>query len=320
MSSGAALGAAATYNLLARRTVRPLENLIGGDEGWFEWRGHQIAYTVRGEGPPLLLLHGIHAAAWSYEWRANVDELARSHTVYTLDLIGFGRSDRPAMRYTARLYLALIADFAQQVIERPCALVASSLSGAYAIVLGARDPGRFPALVLVGPTGLVRLHRNTNPAGDVAKLGVETPVVGTAVFNAIVARRSLRAYLEEAYADNARVTEELLDVYYDTAHQPGAKHAPAAFMAWQLNLDVRNALRRLAQPTLLVWGEQAIIAPVEEVRGFLALKPDCELAILDPAADLPQDECADAFNELVTSFLARAASGVHAEPAAAPPS
>jgi pimeloyl-ACP methyl ester carboxylesterase len=309
MSGGAAIAGAATFNALAERDAAPLQNLIGGTSHTFEWRGYQVAYTVRGSGAPLLLVHSIHASAWSYEWRSNVDELARDHTVYTIDLLGFGLSDRPALRYSARLYLALIADFAADVVGAPCTLVASSLAAAYAIVLGARDPGRFPALVLVAPTGLVRLNVSTNTAGDVAKLGVEMPVVGTAIFNGMVSRRSIRAFLEQSYADDSRVTDEMVEVYYSTAHQAGAKHAPAAFMAWQLNVDVRNALRRLAQPALLMWGEHARIAPVEEVRGFLSAKPDFELAILDAAADLPHDECAAEFNELVSSFAARAARG-----------
>src|SRR5215207_7878329 len=101
MSGGAAVGAAAAYNHVAQRAVGPLQNLLGGEEGSFRWRGHRIAYTKRGDGPPVLLVHGIHAAAWSYEWRSNVDALARGHTVYTVDLLGFGQSDRPGTRYSS---------------------------------------------------------------------------------------------------------------------------------------------------------------------------------------------------------------------------
>ena len=305
ISGGAALGLAATFNALIGKSVEPLENLIGGEEGWFHWRGHRIAYTRRGSGPPLLLVHGIYATASSFEWRFNVDELARQHTVYTIDLLGFGRSDRPAVRYSARLYLALIADFVTQVVASPVVLAASSLSAAYAIVLGARDPGRFPALVLIGPTGLVRLHKSPSAAGDVARYAVDSPVLGTAVFNAMVSRRSIRDYLERHYVDGEIITDPLVDAHYATAHQPGAKYAPSALLSWHLNLDVRRALRRLLQPTLLVWGEQAIETPVEDVRGFRALRPEMDVAILDPAGSLPHDERPEDFNEIVTTFLTR---------------
>jgi pimeloyl-ACP methyl ester carboxylesterase len=124
------------------------------------------------------------------------------------------------------------------------------------------------------------------------------------MFNALVSRRSLRSWLDRTYVDGEITTDELVDVYYDAAHQPGARYAPSAFMSGHLNLDVRRALRRLTQPTLIVWGEQAIETPVEDVRGFRALRPDIEVAILDPAGSLPHDERPDEFNEIVTGFLA----------------
>ena len=305
LSGGAILGAAAAYNAFARKGVDKLSNLIGGEEGGFDWRGHRIAFTRRGSGPPILLVHGIHAAAWSYEWHDNADDLARTNTVYTIDLLGFGRSDRPAIRYSARLFISLISDFVHQVIAEPCVLVATSLSGAYAIVLGARDPQRFPAIALIAPTGLVRLNKTSGVGGEAGRLAVEAPIVGTAMFNGLVSRRSIRSWLERTYADDTIVTSDLVDIYYWTSHQRGARHAPAAFISGNLNIDVRQALRRLTQPTLLVWGEEGSIAPVEEFRGFRSVKPDIELAVLTPAGDLPHDERPADFNVILSTWLNR---------------
>src|SRR6476620_8265857 len=203
MSGGALLGAAAAYNAFARKGVDKLTNLIGGEEGGFDWRNRRISFPRRGSGPPILLVHGIHAAAWSYEWHDNVDYLARSNTVYTIDLLGFGRSDRPAIRYSGRLYISLISDFVDQVIGDPCVLIATSLSGAYAIVLGARDPQRFPAIGLIAPTGLVRLNRPAGVSGEAGQLAVQAPIVGTAMFNGLVSRRSIRYYLKKTYVDDS---------------------------------------------------------------------------------------------------------------------
>ena len=305
LSGGALIGAAAAYNAFARKGVDKLTNLIGGEEGGFEWRGHRIAFTKRGTGPAILLIHGIHVAAWSYEWHDNVEYLSRHNTVYTIDLLGFGRSDRPAIRYSARLYISLISDFVHQVIAEPCALVATSLAGAYAIVLAARDPERFPAIALIAPTGLVRLNKAGGVGGEAGRLAVETPIVGTAMFNGLVSRRSIRRWLEKTYSDDSIVTEDLIDIYYWTAHQRGARHAPAAFISGHLNIDVRQALRRLTQPSLLVWGEEGSITPIEEFRGFRAVKPDFELAVLTPAGDLPHDERPDDFNVILSTWLNR---------------
>lgn len=303
VSGGALLGAAAIYNALVRRGVQPLENLIGGEEGGFNWRGHRIAFTVRGEGPPLLLVHSIGPVAWSHEWRHNVDALARNNTVYAIDLLGFGRSARPGGRYSARLFISLLSDFAAQVIGAPCVIVASALSAAYAIVLGARDPHRFPALVLVEPTGLVRLGQVPGFTAGAGRLTVDAPLVGTAIFNAMVTHRGIRAHLERLYADDTHATDALVQIAYSTAHQRGARHAPAAYLTGHLNIDVTRALRRLTQPTLLVWGEQGSVVPLDEATRIRALQPDVELEILSAAGDLPHDERSADFNVILSAWL-----------------
>lgn len=318
VSGGALLGAAAIYNAFSRKGVDLLPNLIGGEEGGFEWRDRRVAFTRRGEGPPILLIHGISIGSWSYEWRDNVDYLARQNTVYTIDLLGFGRSERPPLRYSARLFISLISDFVAQVINAPTVLVASSLSGAYAIVLAARDPDRFPALALIAPTGLVRLNKPATVSGDAGRFAIDAPIAGTAAFNALVSRRSLRNYLRKIYSDDTLVTSELVETYYANAHQRGARHAPAAFLSGHLNIDVRQALRRLTQPGLLIWGEEGSIAPVEEFRGFRALKPDFEMSVLSPAGDLPQHERAEDFNVILSAWLNRLSLSSGPTPATRP--
>src|SRR2546430_11895953 len=216
LSGGALLGAAAAYNAFARKGVDQLTNLIGGEEGGFEWGDRRVAFTKRGSGPPILLIHGIHAAAWSYEWRNNVDALARANTVYTIDLLGFGMSDRPAIRYSARLYISLISDFVSRVIDEPTVLVASSLSGAYAIVLAARDPHRFPAVALIAPSGLVRLHEPVGIGGEAGRFAVDTPIAGNAMFHAPVSRPPLRRYLQNADSNDPPLPPQPGGVYYTT--------------------------------------------------------------------------------------------------------
>jgi len=134
---------------------------------------------------------------------------------------------------------------------------------------------------------------------------VYAPIVGTAMFNALVSRRSIRSYLEKTYADDSIVTDELVEIYYWTSHQRGARHAPAAFISGHLNIDVRQALRRLSQPALLIWGEEGTTPPVEESRSFRAIKPDIEMAVLSPAGDLPHDEQPDDFNVILSTWLNR---------------
>jgi alpha-beta hydrolase superfamily lysophospholipase len=100
-AGGAALGAAALYNATAEHRAAPLVNELGGESEELLWRGHRITYTRHGTGSPVLLVHGLHAGASSYEWRHTIDSLAERYTVFALDLLGFGRSARPRVRYTS---------------------------------------------------------------------------------------------------------------------------------------------------------------------------------------------------------------------------
>ena len=305
LTGGAAVGAAALFNEAVARSVGPLANPLGGEEGSWHWRGHRIAWTRRGSGPAVLLVHAIHAAASSYEWRHAVDRLAGAHTVWTLDLLGFGRSERPAARYSAALYVALLDDFTREVVAAPCALVGSSLSGAYTAALAARDAHRFPALVVVTPTGVKQLSWPPNTATEALRAAIESPFLGTTLFNGLVSRPSIRLFLEQAYRREGWVTDAVVDAYYATAHQPNARFAPAAFVGMGLNLNVRDALRRLEQPLLITWGAQAREVPRAELDGWRELRPDAEVAEFDPSGSLPHDERADDWCARVLQFLAR---------------
>jgi pimeloyl-ACP methyl ester carboxylesterase len=280
-------------------------NHLGGQERWFEWRGRWVAFTQRGHGSPLVLVHGLHSAASSYEWRDVVEALAAQHTVYTIDLLGFGRSARPRMRYTPALYQGLLADFAARIIGEPCVLVAHGLSAAYAIAVAARDPLRFPALITIAPTGLVRHAEPVASASSFRRVMLTLPVIGAGLFNASVSRPKLRAYLEDAYADDDLVTDALVESYYDVSHRVGARYAPAALRTGGLNADIAGAVKRLSQPMLLVWGARARLSPVDESLGFRALKQDADVAVIEAAGDLPHAERPAQFVAAALAFLDR---------------
>jgi len=302
---GATLGAAALYNAAANRIHGPSENPLGGEEGEILWRGHRVAYTRHGSGSPVMLVHGIHAGASSLEWRHTVPALAERHTVVALDLLGFGRSDRPALRYTPGLYQALLGDVVARVVREPCTVVASGLSAALLIALAARDPRLLAALVLVAPTGVA--HERTSDTGSAtARMLLHAPIVGNTVYNGITSPVSMRRQLERMYADDRLVTPELVEQYVRAARQPGGKHAFAAYMSGKLAVDVRAALRRVRQPTLLLWGNLARQNSVENAHAFRVLKRDLEWTLIQEAGDLPHDERPTEVNAALRSFVERA--------------
>ena len=88
--------------------------LASAEKEIFSWQFGDIFYTKKGTGTPMLLLHDLHCASSGREWQYIEDTLAQDHTVYTLDLLGCGRSDKPAITYTNFLYVQLIVTFIKQ--------------------------------------------------------------------------------------------------------------------------------------------------------------------------------------------------------------
>src|SRR5829696_3434894 len=99
LAIGGGIGGLALYNRRLERSGGTIPDRLGGERRRYRWREFDLAYTVAGEGEPLLLVHGIYAGASSFEFRNNFEELSRSFRVYALDLLGCGMSERPARRY-----------------------------------------------------------------------------------------------------------------------------------------------------------------------------------------------------------------------------
>jgi pimeloyl-ACP methyl ester carboxylesterase len=308
-AGGAALGAAALYSATAERRAAPLVNQLGGESHELSWRGHRIAYTRHGSGSPVMLVHGIYAGASSYEWRQTLDSLAERYSVYALDLLGFGLSARPALRYTPALYQALLADVMTQLGVGPMAVVASALSAANVVALAARDPRHFAALALIGPTGVVQARGKATTGEAATQLLLEAPIVGTAMYNALTSEASMLRFLEEHYANDRLVTDDLVDAYVQSARQPGGRYAVAALVGGRLNVDIRNALRRVQHPTLLLWGDQARVNSVQHAHAFRVLKPDVEWSLVSGAGDFPHAERAEQTAHALLRFLERVKSG-----------
>ncbi len=308
------LGALALVNRLSALGVTQPENPLTGEDGLYAWKHGSVHYTVKGRGEPLLLVHGVYAGASSYEYRRVFDLLAERYRVYALDLLGFGHSARPAVIYTPRLYIELIEDFARQVIgaaDHPISVIASSLGAAFTIRAAAERPDLFARLALIEPTGIESLASpSETSANRFWRAALRTPLFGEAAYNLIVSRPSIRYFLQgQAYADGAPISDDMLDYYYATAHQPGARFAPASFIAGALDTPTETAFAMLRQPLVLLWGEYDRFNPLDRAQAFLAANDDATLFIF-PTGGLPQDEQPEAFTREVMAWMSSASQAL----------
>lgn len=266
------------------------------------WRGHRIAHYEAGEGQSILLVHSINAAASAFEMRAPFSGLQDSFRVHAIDLLGFGRSDRPARRYTAGDYVDLIGHTLQQ-LGSSSVIIASTLSAAYAAAVAARWPELVHALVLICPTGISQLASPPGPLQFSAFAILRGPI-GAAIYRALTIRPSVRYFLErQTYGDPARVTSEVLEGFYQPTKQAGARYAPLCFVSGLLNCDISSIFANIARPILLVWGHKAQLTKFQQSYEFLVRNPRARLVAYDDCGMIAQDERPDLFNADVKEFL-----------------
>jgi pimeloyl-ACP methyl ester carboxylesterase len=301
---GGGIGGLALYNRRLERSGGEIPARLGGQKRRYRWGDWDLAYSVAGEGEPLLLVHGVYAGASSFEFRKNFRELSRSFRVYALDLLGCGMSERPKRRYGPEDVASQVEDFVREEIGGPAHLVASSLSAALVVPAAVRSPRFFKKLVLICPTGYGTLDRPSGRLGDVIYGLFRAPVLGNTLYHVIVSRWGLRYYLKGmTYEDPGLVTEDLIDDYYRTSHRSGARYVVAAFVSGKLNLGVADLWQRVPHRTLLCWGLDAKTVPVEQAQRFLGHNPRSEPRYFKDAALLPHDERSETFNEEVKRFL-----------------
>jgi pimeloyl-ACP methyl ester carboxylesterase len=279
----AGLGAVALGNRLLAGRAGDLPPSLPGTERTYRWRGFDVAYAEGGDpaDPDLLLLHGVHAAASAREFEGVFETLAEEYHVLAPDLPGFGRTDRPPVTYADDLYRRFVADFATEHTE-DAVCVATSLTGAYAAAV-TEDAG-FSRLVLVCPTD------DTGPRRPWLTALFRSPLVGQGLFNLLVSGPSLRWFdRREGYYRGP--DEETVAHQWRSAHQPGARFAPAAFAGGALTPEtsLTELLADVAVPVTLVWGREATRPPLAAGHA-LASQADARLVVVDEARLLPHHE------------------------------
>lgn len=239
------------------KTPQPLENVLPGDPRLYKWTYGHMYYKIIGavDAPPLVLLHAPEIGASSYEMRNLIEGLAQRYRVYAPDLLGFGLSDRPRAEYTAEMYVSLLRDFLTDVVTQPATLLASGLSCNYSVMLAASSPELCKRLILLSPATLgrsrqslpwlTRLIRNIPISFLLYALLTPGPIL-----RRLIAR--------QRGVEERQVSASDQQYIFASAHQFGAEHAVFALLSGKLDTDVSQQFETLYQPTLIIWGGQAL--------------------------------------------------------------
>jgi pimeloyl-ACP methyl ester carboxylesterase len=308
---GSIFGTLTIANKLTESMAGELNTILTGEERRYPWKYGDMFYEVKGErgSKPLLLIHSFAPGASSYEWRRNIDTLARQFRVYVIDLLGFGLSDRPAMDYTPETFSDLISDFVREVIGKPTIVVAHGMSCAYVVADAYRNPQFFERLVLVAPPATMLEEQTPEPLNTAFKFVLRIPILGQFIYGLLTSRSALRSYYDrEGFHNPGLITDDFIEYVYTSAHQPNSRYAAASYISNNLTPDVYEAFARLQMPVVIVLGREGAIPPDETSKAFQRVNSRAEVRILDKSNQQLQDEQSAKFNQLVGEFTGAAVS------------
>jgi pimeloyl-ACP methyl ester carboxylesterase len=203
-------------------------------------------------GRPLVLLHSINAAGSSYEMRPLFNLFRTTRPVYSLDLPGFGFSERSDRDYTPELYAGAIVDFLNNIVGEPADVIALSLSSEFAAMAAAEYPEAINSLTLISPSGFKQ--RSAGGGKNNVAYGVLSfPLWSQAFYDLLTTQASIRYFLKQSFV--GPVEPALAEYSYITAHQPGARYAPVHFVSGALfTPNVREKYyQHLKMPVLVIY-------------------------------------------------------------------
>ena len=263
----------------------------------------RVRYVVRGEGPALVLVHGLGASL--SVWNENIEELSRAHRVFALDLPGHGESDKPGELYYDSISGAhFLTSFMDAVGIDNATLMGNSAGGHIAAACALRYPQRLDRLILVSSAGLGREMAWFLRASSLPLLGelLQLPIF-----------RNVDNLKRAVFYEPPRLNDALLEDLTRAHSHPGAKRAVlrairSEMSIWGLrkHMQLFPELKEFRKPLLIIWGREDRIIPVSHAHRAGEVL-DGKVHIIPRSGHWPQLETPEEFNEVVLGFLSRTA-------------
>jgi pimeloyl-ACP methyl ester carboxylesterase len=271
---------------------------------------HRISTLTMGQGPDVLLIHGLGGTRASFLETAAA--LSRRYRVHAPDLPGFGSSCKPALgAYNARWYADIMLGLLDELDIPACHVVGNSMGGRIAIEMGLTDPGRVWGLGLLCPA-VAWIRRGFHPI--VRLLRPEFGLLPHSFRRSTVASQFWSIFYDRDTLDPA-VGDLMVDEFRRIYHSAGARYA---FLASARNIYLEAPFGRdgfyprlaeLRPPALFVWGSHDSLIPAKFSRHVSKWLPSAEQVTLDICGHVPQVERPEETNRLLMDFFARAEPG-----------
>lgn len=303
---GAVVGTMHLINVSIDKAAKLLNNLKTKENNYYKWRMGGIYYEKTGSGSPILLIHDFTPYSSSYEWTNIVTSLAEDHTVYAIDLLGCGRSDKPAIDYTNFMYVQMLTDFINDVIGETTDIITSGYSSSIALMTTNYTSDKVGKLFFINPADIDIATSKPNICAKTVKKVLDTPIIGTFAYNMFTLRENIDLILTEKYLYNPfHVSSDMTDTYYNAAHYNGrsnGKYVLSSIIGNYMEANLPHVLKTCNHPIYIIGGKyHENIDTI--INQYKHTSDNITSIIIDKTKKLPHYENADTVLDFLQTYL-----------------
>ena len=283
-----------------------MKNILKSQNGsYYDSKNGKVFYSKRGNGSPVLLIHDLNPIASSYEWCRFIKKLEKNHTVYAIDLLGCGRSDKPYLTYTNYMYVQLITDFIRNVIKEKPDVITTGCSVSFTVLAQHMDHDLINRIIAINPPPLSDFEHTPDKLSTVRKILIELPIIGTFIYNIRTYEKNIERILRNVYFHKPQlVSSKMLDAYYESAHMDSShgKYLLASIEGHYTDNSIVHALKAMESPLYIIQS-RTIDNAVSIVDSYVRENNQIETTYLSNAGLTPQLEVPDKLINVVSTFF-----------------
>ncbi len=277
--------------------------------GWRSHYGFCRSHNPDITKPPILLIHGFGAAI--DHWRDNIPALAENHTVYAIDLIGFGGSEKPATHYSIYLWVEQVFQFWNEFIKVPMVIIGNSIGALVAAIAASHHPEIASGVVTISLPDIQAFNdlvpKALQPLERTVKAIVSALLIRP-LFYLVRQPFTIRLVLKGlVYSDRHRVDDQLVEIIAKPARD---RQAAEAFVRLNRSLNQPNyspslteALSQLQVPLLILWGSRDRLIPPSEGKRLIQYAQNGALIYLEGMGHCAHDENPERVNREILNWL-----------------
>ena len=263
------------------------QKYANSESEFVEIDGMPVHYRDEGntsDSIPLVLIHGTGASL--HTWEEWVKALKENHRIITFDLPAYGLTGpNPTGDYSQNYYVGFVDKLLTRLSVNKCILGGNSLGGGITWAYSLEHPERVQKMILVDAGGYPMTSKSVPIAFQLARI----PILNS-IFQYVTPRSVIEKSIRNVYVHDERITDKLINRYYDLALREGNRKAFIDRMKISIVSDKYLTIKTLILPTLIIWGQQDGLIPITVGEQFHHDLPNDTMIVFKDLGHTPMEE------------------------------